>query len=479
MSLLILSGFEANGMAGLLADDRLANGLNIPAAAIATGQTAQTASALMHASATDPNVMQQQLSSLNQPPSVIKIGAVFDVATAQVIANWLSTLPHRPTVVLDPVGLSSGDHRPLSTMTLGERLAPLLPWVSLLTPNTDEAKALAGTTESVQILRVLQAQYDFRGTLLLKGGHSVSEQDDVVTDELLVPDDPRRWQLQQPKRLSKLRGTGCRLSTAIACALTDGYALTDACVLGSAVLHRYWRLAPKPTAPGWPDTLSDYPVVSTDTHPTSPDRTFPALDWPSGLYPVVDSAQWVQRLANTGIRTLQLRIKHARSDVLSDQIRQAIEIANAHQLQLFINDHWQQAIELGAYGVHLGQEDLDTADLAAIANAGLRLGISTHGDTELLRALALKPSYLAVGAVFPTQTKDMSGQIQGIGRLRRYVRLSKGTPVVAIGGINVQNLADVLDTNVDMVAVVSAVTASTAPERDAHLLNERVMRCRH
>lgn len=475
MSLLILSGFEPNGMAGLLADDRLAESLSVARMAIATGQTAQTATELRLATPADPELLNQQLASLGASPTVVKIGLIFNRETACLLADWFATLPLRPTVVLDPVNLSSSDQQRFSDEPLLERIRPLLPWVSVLTPNADECQLLTSQSDPAKALQILKDRAEFNGALLVSGGHGVSPTDAWVVDLLQTDTAAVPWCFRQTRLASSLRGSGCRLSTAIACALTEGYNLIDACTLGSAVLHRYWRLAPQSTAPGWPDSLMDYPDVAHFGSGSTPEQSFPSLDWPAGLYPVVDSAQWVRRLADTGVRTLQLRIKNAPEGVLRQEIAEAVRIAHAHQLQLFINDHWSLAIELGAYGVHLGQEDLHTADLDAIAQAGLRLGISTHGDAELMRAHRLRPSYLAVGAVFPTQTKDMSGQIQGLARLRRYVRLCKGIPVVAIGGITPDNLADVLDTHVTMVAVVSAVTGAAKPELQSRLLNERIL----
>ncbi|WP_268581597.1 thiamine phosphate synthase, partial [Escherichia coli] len=95
---------------------------------------------------------------------------------------------------------------------------------------------------------------------------------------------------------------------------------------------------------------------------------------------------------------------------------------------------WRLAIKHGAYGVHLGQEDLDTTDLAAIHRAGLRLGVSTHDDAELARALAVKPSYIALGHIFPTQTKDMPSAPQGLAELKRHIAGLADYPTVAIGG---------------------------------------------
>ncbi len=131
---------------------------------------------------------------------------------------------------------------------------------------------------------------------------------------------------------------------------------------------------------------------------------------------------------------------------------------------MFINDHWQLALEAGAYGVHLGQEDLHKADLAALAAAGVRLGLSTHGYYEILKALHFRPSYIALGAVFPTTTKVMPTAPQGLARLARYVRLLDGVvPLVAIGGIDQQVLPQVLATGVGCAAVVRAVTEAADP----------------
>ncbi len=141
--------------------------------------------------------------------------------------------------------------------------------------------------------------------------------------------------------------------------------------------------------------------------------------------------------------------------------------------RLFVNDHWREAIEAGAYGVHLGQEDLDEVgadDLRAIRAAGLRLGLSTHGYAEMLRADALAPSYLALGAVFPTTLKAMATAPQGLGRLRAYARLMRRHALVAIGGIDAARLPAVLACGVGSVGVVRALIAADAPERAAAAL---------
>src|SRR5699024_4308733 len=141
-----------------------------------------------------------------------------------------------------------------------------------------------------------------------------------------------------------------------------------------------------------------------------------------------------------------------------DQIQQAIALGKQHNARLFINDYWRLAIELGAYGVHLGQEDLETTDLVAIHQAGLRLGISTHDPDEVAIAKTVRPSYIALGHNFPTQTNLMPSSPQGLGALKQMVIDTPDYPTAAIGGISIDRVPAVLATGVGSVAVVSAIT---------------------
>lgn len=178
-----------------------------------------------------------------------------------------------------------------------------------------------------------------------------------------------------------------------------------------------------------------------------------------GLYPVVDSVEWIERLLGVGVKTIQLRIKDRSDEQAEADVIQAIALGRRYQAQLFINDYWKLAVKHQAYGVHLGQEDLDTADLAAIKQAGLRLGVSTHDDRELARAVAINPSYIALGHIFPTQTKDMPSAPQGLAELTRHITdLQDRFPTVAIGGISIDRVPAVLKTGVGSIAVVSAIT---------------------
>ena len=185
---------------------------------------------------------------------------------------------------------------------------------------------------------------------------------------------------------------------------------------------------------------------------------FPPVPFRLGLYPVVDSVQWIERLLDAGVRTLQLRIKDQRDEEVEADVVAAIALGRRYNARLFINDYWRLAIKHQAYGVHLGQEDLQATDLHAIRAARLRLGVSTHDDMEIDVALAARPSYIALGHVFPTQTKQMPSAPQGLEQLARHVERLADYPTVAIGGISLARAPAVIATGVGSIAVVSAIT---------------------
>lgn len=185
---------------------------------------------------------------------------------------------------------------------------------------------------------------------------------------------------------------------------------------------------------------------------------FPAMPRRLGLYPVVDSVAWIERLLDAGVRTIQLRIKDKQDHEVEADVMAAIALGKRYNARLFINDYWRLAVKHQAYGVHLGQEDLETTDLSAIRDAGLRLGVSTHDDMEIDVALAARPSYIALGHVFPTQTKQMPSAPQGLAQLAAHIQRLGAYPTVAIGGISLDRARAVMDTGVGSIAVVSAIT---------------------
>jgi len=212
----------------------------------------------------------------------------------------------------------------------------------------------------------------------------------------------------------------------------------------------------------WPDKPADFGL-----RPWPRDDAFPACPKALGLYAVLPDAQWVGRVAHAGVPTVQLRFKSDDAAAVQREVAAAVEAVRGTNALLFINDHWREAIAAGAYGVHLGQEDMEIADFAAIRAAGLRLGLSSHGYAEMVRADRMSPSYIAMGAVYPTTLKRMATAAQGPGRLAAYARLMRNYPGVGIGGISAAELPEIKATGVGSLAVVRAITAETDPEQAA------------
>ncbi|MEM0943688.1 MAG: thiamine phosphate synthase [Pseudomonadota bacterium] len=182
------------------------------------------------------------------------------------------------------------------------------------------------------------------------------------------------------------------------------------------------------------------------------------------FYPIWDGTSWFERLLPLGVKLVQLRVKDRDAQETRAEIRRARALCEAHGAVLVVNDYWQIAIEEGCDWVHLGQEDLDGADLPAIRRAGLKLGISTHDHAELDRALACDPDYVALGPIYPTRLKKMKWERQGLEKLTEWRGLIGDLPLVAIGGFSVERAAGAFEAGADIVSVVTDITLNDDPE---------------
>jgi thiamine-phosphate pyrophosphorylase len=255
-------------------------------------------------------------------------------------------------------------------------------------------------------------------------------------------------------------------------AIQMGFIEKDAQVLGKAwsrMAHHAGGFKPA----SWPSQPDYFDLMPTPHQSHS--NAFPECPHALGLYAVLPSAEWVKRMVDAEVPTVQLRYKTEGTldrKHLMAEINAAVAAVQGSKTLLFINDYWREAIDAGAYGVHLGQEDLALADLDAIRTAGLRLGLSTHGYAEMVYADSFLPSYIAMGAVFPTQLKRMPTAPQGLGRLRKYAQLMSHYPLVGIGGVDESKIQAVAQTGVGSVAVVRAITGSDDPEAAVKRLSQ-------
>ncbi|WP_269521212.1 thiamine phosphate synthase [Alteromonas sp. BMJM2] len=515
-----VGGTDSSGGAGVTRDLATLADLDVHGCAIITLVSAQSHSAMISSKAMQTSLINEQWQVLAAEalPLCIKIGAIANDGQANILSTRIEMLKNpRPFIVWDPV-LFSSSKGPLSNLNK-DAIKQLLSVVDLVTPNTHELTSLAGIfidsgfDNEREIKSEIKSNSDVRHAahtlinsgvkgVLVKGGHALWQPD--ATDFYFTESEETAFSQPRVHR-SDLRGTGCMQASALTAFVAKGYSINDALTLANAYVKNVRDISSSsdtqslptpirqsvphvPKLVGFPVNRDAFPTVSFIKHgPFTPDdgcqtdsdvfdkhhherhnKPFlPLSQTKRGIYPVVDSADWIETLLPTGVETIQLRIKEEISPWdqkrISNEIQRAVALTKGTSCQLFINDHWQLAIEHGAFGVHLGQEDLFTADIDAIRNAGLRLGVSTHGYAEIQRVKSLAPSYIALGHIFATKTKDMPSQPQGIDRLKRYVELCGDIPTVAIGGINKNRCKAVADTGVTHIAVVTAITEAHCP----------------
>lgn len=461
-AVLVFAGLDPQGAAGISADIATLNRFGCHALPVLTAYTEQTSHGMhaVHALSREAFLAQYQSAVADFSPAAIKIGFIPNAEIAGCIVEIIDK--HPVPVVFDPVLSATSGGMQADSALIDCVQSQLIPRATVFTPNLPESYALTGQKTTSQVLEVLlKTGVD---NVLLKGGHDDTE---VVSDVFV--NQSQRFYLFHKRHKGNVRGTGCVLASAISACLANGEAMDDSLVLSRAYINRGIRLSER-IGPyqlfhhdSAPLAGQDLPGVASSKDMVGKSVAFPECPQALGVYPVVDSADWVERLVNCGIKTLQLRLKSQPVHRLKTEISQAVALCRHRPgVRLFINDHWQLAIECGAYGVHLGQEDLHQADVLQIEQAGLRLGVSTHSYWELARALSYNPSYIALGPVYATTSKNMPWQPQGLDRIREWMRLVEPyqKPLVAIGGIDVPRARDVSKTGVGSVAMISAITGA-------------------
>ena len=471
---LTIAGSEATGVAGIAVDLRVLAALGAHGAPVITANTAQQADGGAR-NAVAADVLDSQLAAAAQlAPPVVKTGLLADAAQIARVASFCAQT--RALLVCDPVLRSSADMALTAADVPAALREMLLPRVALLTPNLAEAEALTGiairTAADVEraaaTLRELGA-----AAVLIKGGHGGGDS----SSDYLSSAEQTCW-LHSPRQpAANRRGTGCALASAAAAALALGYGIADAVVIAKMAINQGLRQGYACGGREGPVRIDRFPDAALDLPALTPAADyrapppFPGCNAPRlGLYPIVDRARWLARLLPQGVATVQLRVKDLQAEALRAEIRAAIALAREYGARLFVNDHWQIALEEGAYGVHLGQEDLRDADIEALRGAGLRLGISTHCHHEAARAHALRPSYVACGPIYETTAKAMPWVPHGLDGLRYWRRVFADYPLVAIGGIDAARTPGVAATGVDGVAMISGLTRHADPEATARAL---------
>ena len=501
-----IAGTDSGGGAGIHADTRALDAFGVHGACAVAAVTAQHSLAVTHVEPVSPSVLDAQLEALaaDMPPDAIKTGLLASVENLRVVVEHVRRLrarfPERAVpLVVDPVfGATTGASFSNEALRVAYR-EELLPLATLATPNVAEARALVPSSQLLGPEPLARAWRAFGArAVVVTGGDSdrlaEEELEQLSTARLasrLAEIDSRAawahdwldvgtaehgqrsrgWLASRRIETEHDHGTGCVFASAAAAAMAHGFVAADAVVLAKMATSEGLRHAyaagggAGPVAPraGFASRLANLPVLNP--LPDADSRfAFPAMPGHTrGLYAIVDSSDWVARVLAEGVRLVQLRVKDASGDVLVREIRAAVAIARAVGATLIVNDHWELALELGAHGVHLGQDDLAGADIDALHHAGLLLGISTHSYWEVCRARALRPSYIACGPIHATTLKQMPWIPQGDANLAYWCALLHDTPVVAIGGMDGARARDAMRAGAWAVAAVGAITRSEDP----------------
>ena len=480
-----VAGSDSGGGAGLQADVRAIDAFDLHGCSVVAAITAQNSTAVDRMAPVSAELLEAQLAALadDLPPAAIKTGLLGSAENLQVLVRWIDRLRGQQpqlAVVVDPVLGSSTGAAFADAALLHAYRTQLLPRASLITPNRSEAAVLLGIAPLSDCAAVEQAAQ----SLLAMGCKSVvitgGDEADASSEDYVVTPHASGWLSLPRVATPHHHGTGCVFAASAAAALARGFVAVEAIVLAKMATTHSLRHAyaaghgAGPVRPRSGFALHSQNLPAFSIPGQGEGLTFPALIDPDlGLYAVVDSAAWVQRVLKAGVRTVQLRIKDAMHPALREELRDSIAAARAAGAQLFINDHWELAIELGAYGVHLGQEDLASAGLAAIARAGLRLGVSTHSYWEVCRAWGLKPSYIACGPIHPTRAKAMPWLPQRGDNLTYWCALLP-LPVVAIAGMDAPRAVQAMACGAAGVAVISDITGAASPEGQIARLRQAV-----
>lgn len=506
-----VAGSDSGAGAGVQADLRAFDAMAVHGCTAIAAITAQNSVAVERIEAVAVDLLDAQLAALarDMPPQAIKVGLLGSVENLRCLVGWVDRLRReRPvTLVVDPVWRATTG-ADLSSDAMREAMRfELLPRATVLTPNRAEAAWLLGldpaalsragaVEQAAATLCALGPQ-----AVVITGGdagpYAAAHADAHVdvpanrhaTDWLDAPL-ARGWLTLSRVDTPHHHGSGCAHAASIAAALALGFCAADAAVIAKMCVTRALQEAQRAGSAGR-GAGAVRPVAGfgldadllPSLHPAAGHRSQPFLPLRErhlGLYAIVDSAEAVGSMLAAGVRSVQLRIKDAARGDLRDQIDRSVRLARDAGAQLFVNDHWQLAIAHGAYGVHLGQEDLLTADLDALRAAGLRLGISTHSPWEVCRARAEAPSYIACGPIHATSTKQMPWLPQGPANLAYWCRVLR-EPVVAIAGMDEARSDEAMRCGAAGVAVLRGLagaadlqgrvdTLRTAIDRGAHAL---------
>ncbi len=465
-----IAGSDSGGGAGIQADLHTFQDLGVYGCSVITALTAQNSTEVRKVQPVEPSMITSQLETLKNdlPATSIKIGMLVTGSVMVLVADFLKQ--YKGNFVVDPVMVSTSGDMLIDEDAKLTLINRIIPYADILTPNLNETKVLVGLSnnDELDIEQAAKTIFEMGAkSILIKGGHfDTKESSDYYYDGK-----QGRWITSPRYRHENTHGSGCTLSSALAATIALGYPILDALIISKSYVTQGIRTAKKygsgpgpVTHLGWPDNTIDFPMLSYQQNYTLSKTPFPThnVDGLNGICPIVDSSIWVQRMFNAGVKIVQLRVKNTDNALVESEVSKSQQLAVKYGAKLIVNDHWQLAIQYGVYGIHLGQADIGQANLKAILAAESRLGISANSLSEVAIAQAYQPSYIGVGPVFFSKNKPSKKPI-GLGPLFQIVKVSR-YPIVALGGITLENVKQLQQIGVRSVAMISAILDSSDPE---------------
>ncbi len=493
-----IAGLDPSGGAGISTDVKTFANFNVHSCVVLSCLVPQNNEKVTGFYSPPRNTFIEQIDILKNtfPPAAIKIGLIKKQTIIYELSKQLSDID--VPIIHDPVFATSSGYPVVNQVELASFEKYLFPKVNLLTPNILEVEKIL-KCKILSEKHVEMAAIQLLGTgikqVIIKGGHFSAvpaEKSSNPTslgissessDEKEFSNSSRSQILQGNETSARtaadfwtngaeaywlyypfisqlnVRGTGCAFSSALTANLARGDHVLDAFIKAKAyvfqgILHAVAIDENHAVFAHHPPLIGSLPSIKSSKIKI-PIHSFQKCS-EIGFYPIVDNIELLEKLITLGVRTIQLRIKNRCLLDIEKIIAKASVLAIESDINLFINDYWQLAIKYKAYGVHLGQDDINTADLDLIAKAGLRLGISCHSYAELALAAAIAPSYVAVGPVFSSSSKPNLIPLP-YEQLCCFRQLTK-LPMVAIGGISLENVKKILAAGVEGIAVISALT---------------------
>lgn len=483
-----IAGSDSSGGAGIQADIKTMTAFGTHCCTVISAVTAQSTKAVRMFEPVSAALLAAQIETMriDLPPMAVKLGMLPDSQSVNVVSNLLPSLS--TIIVCDPVMVSTSGAQLMESQAVELIRRLIIPECTLVTPNLSEAEILAGfTPTSTACIAGMAASGELDGYMeslgskilslgaesaLIKGGHCAGN---FSQDFYCSASGDKWWLTSQRIATSNTHGTGCTLSAGLTACIAQGYDVLESLVRAKAYVNSAMRLAPGlggGNGPLWHGPIafqqSDLPWLTMSAKAGRERPCFPKEKL-IGFYPVIDNTGLLKELLPAKISTVQLRIKNADQKFLENEIKTAVRLCEANQCRLYVNDYWESAMANRAYGIHLGQEDLQLLseqDVKLIADSGIRLGISTHNYTEVARALAFQPSYIAIGPIYATTTKIMTHRTQGLSGLKQWSSMLE-YPLVAIGGIFLNDAADMIAAGADGVAVVRDISENANPHERA------------